>query len=96
MNTFVHLLHEFPVNVLKGKTPFETWNGYKPSVQHLRVFGCICYAHVPEVKRDKLDHKANVGIMIGYSNVTKGYKIYQPSTRIVIVSRDVNFNEDTS
>ena len=34
--------------------------------------------------------------MIGYSNTTKGYKIYQSLTRKVIVKRDVKFNEDVS
>jgi len=41
----------------------------------------------------KLDKKAEVGILIGYSSMTKGYRIYQPLTSKLIISRDVNFDE---
>ena len=30
--------------------------------------------HIPAIKRDKLDNKAEVGILVGYNNNTKGYK----------------------
>ncbi|KAA3483055.1 Retrovirus-related Pol polyprotein from transposon TNT 1-94 [Gossypium australe] len=54
--------------LVSKKTPFEAWFGFKPSVAHLKVFGCICYAHIPAVKRDKLAKKAHPGILIGYSS----------------------------
>ncbi|KAJ8641623.1 hypothetical protein MRB53_018317 [Persea americana] len=46
-----------------------------------------------DVKRDKLDKKAEPGIFIGYSSVSKAYRIYLPQTNKVIVSRDVQFFE---
>ena len=79
--------------MLEKKTPFEVWVGYKPSVLNLKVFGCICYTHIPEAKRDKLDKKAEAGIFIGYSSITKGYRIYQPVAKKITVSRDVRFDE---
>ncbi|KAG6536920.1 hypothetical protein ZIOFF_001998 [Zingiber officinale] len=45
-------------------------------------------------KRDKLDRKAAPGIFIGYSNVSKAYKVFQPQTGNIIVSRDVYFMEN--
>ena len=30
------------------KTPYEMWYGKRPNIQHLRLFGCIAYAHVPD------------------------------------------------
>ena len=57
------------------------------------MFGSICYTHIPDVKRGKLDEKAEVGILIGYCSSTKGYKVYQPLTAKVIVSRDIHFDE---
>jgi len=45
------------------------------------------------VKRDKPDRKAEAGIFVGYTNVTKGYKVFQPQTKKVIVSRDIKFME---
>ena len=35
------------------KTPFELWNGSKPDIKHLRVFGRKAYVHIPEEKRTK-------------------------------------------
>ena len=34
-----------PPSALQNITPFEAWCGHKPSVKHLRTFGCIAYAH---------------------------------------------------
>lgn len=58
------------------------------------MFGCLCFSHIPHVKRDKLGEKAEPGIFVGYSLVSKAYKIYQPQTGKVISSRDVQFLED--
>ena len=54
----------------------------------------MAYAHVPDLNRGKLDDKSEKCIFIGYSEVTKAYKLYNPSTRKVIISRDVLFRED--
>ncbi|KAG8503695.1 hypothetical protein CXB51_001703 [Gossypium anomalum] len=67
-----------------------------PSLAHLRIFGCLCYSQVPAVKRSKLDKRAQVGILVGYSSEKKGYRILDPSTNKVFVSRDVVFNERAS
>jgi len=65
------LQNRLPTKVLKDKTPFEAWYGYKPSLTFLKVFGCVCFAHVPQVKHDKFDKKAILGIFVGYSSVSK-------------------------
>ena len=96
VNTTTYLLNRLPTRVLNNKTPFEAWKGYKPNVQHLKVFGCVCYSQVPKEKRAKLDEKAEVGVFMRYSSVTKGYRIYQPLSKKLIVSRDVNFDETTT
>ncbi|XP_027151836.1 uncharacterized protein LOC113751887 [Coffea eugenioides] len=43
--------------------------------------------------RKKLDDKAEKCIFIGYSHETKGYKLFNPNTGKVIVSRDIMFDE---
>ena len=55
------------------------------------MFGCLCFSYIPQVKRDKLDKKSVPDIFIGYSLVSKAYKVFQPQTENVIFSRDVNF-----
>ena len=62
----------------------------------IRVFGSILYAYVPDQERSKLDDKSKKYVFIGYDPSFKGYKLYNLSTRKVIVSRDVEFDkEDT-
>ncbi|KAH9704279.1 hypothetical protein KPL70_011388 [Citrus sinensis] len=41
VNTAIFLQNRLPTNALKGKTPFEAWFGFKPSINNLRIFGCI-------------------------------------------------------
>ena len=76
-----------------GKTPQEAWNGRKPNIGHLKVFGYVTYAHMPNQLRKKIDDKAEKFIFIGYSHETKGYKLYNSKTKKVVVSRDVTFDE---
>uniref|UniRef100_A0A2N9F020 Integrase catalytic domain-containing protein n=1 Tax=Fagus sylvatica TaxID=28930 RepID=A0A2N9F020_FAGSY len=42
----------------------------------------------------KLDDKSEKYVFIGYDPSSKGYKLYNPSTKKVIVSRDVEFDEE--
>jgi hypothetical protein len=58
MNTIVYIKNRCPTKALDSKTPQEAWNGRKPYVYHLRVFGCKAFAHVPDEKRTKLESKS--------------------------------------
>lgn len=93
-NTAVFLQNRLPCRSVKDKTPYEAWYGCKPSLEFLRIFGCLCFSYVPQVKRDKLDKKAAAGIFISYSDVSKAYRIYHPQTEKIVMSRDVHFIED--
>ncbi|XP_071940050.1 uncharacterized protein [Coffea arabica] len=89
----IYVLNKCPARCNFGKTPQEVWTGMKPDISHFKVFGCLAYVHVPDHLRKKLDDKAEKCIFIGYSHETKGYKLFNPDTRKVIVSKDVTFNE---
>jgi hypothetical protein len=58
LNTSVYLLNILPTRALQKRPSFEAWFGYKPDLQHLKIFGCICFTYVPQVKRDKPDKKS--------------------------------------
>ena len=53
-----YLKNRSPTLALVDKTPYEVWSSQKPSIAHLRVFGCEAFMHVPKEKRSKLDNKA--------------------------------------
>ena len=56
--TATYLINRSPTKKLQDKTPEEAWCGVKPNVQHLNVFGSLCFKHVPGQLRKKLDDKS--------------------------------------
>ncbi|GFS68757.1 retrovirus-related Pol polyprotein from transposon TNT 1-94 [Trichonephila clavipes] len=69
------------------KTPFELHGGKRPSVSHLKRFGCLAFVVVPKQLRRKLDIRAKLGIMLGYTLSTKGYRIW-------LIEENKDFPED--
>lgn len=94
VNWIVHVLNRSPTLVVKDKTPEEAWSNHKPTVHYFRVFGCVAHVLVPEAKRKKLDDKSIKCVMLGMSAESKAYRLYDPSTNRVVISRDVEFEED--
>jgi hypothetical protein len=92
--TAVYLQNRSPHRILGKMTPEEAFTGRRPDVEHIRIFGCSTFSHVPSERRTKLDPTAQQGILVGYSEVSKAYRIYIPPLRKVVVSRDVRFEED--
>lgn len=89
INTAVYVLNRTGTSTEKDKTPFELWQ--KKSI--FKVFGCDVYAHIPDQKRKKWDAKSKKGIFAGYSETTKGAKVFFPDERKIQLSRDVIFDE---
>ncbi|GJV60392.1 retrovirus-related pol polyprotein from transposon TNT 1-94 [Tanacetum coccineum] len=80
-----------PATASDCKTPIEVWSGKPANYLKLCVFGCPAYYHVSE---GKLDLRGEKGIFIGYGDGVKGYRIWSPSERRVILNRDVTFEKD--
>jgi len=54
----------------------KVFAGKKSGMDHLRIFGCPAYIHIPKDKRKKLDPSSMKGTFVGYSNSSKAYRIY--------------------
>jgi uncharacterized protein YbcI len=74
----IYVHNRSPHRILKGMTLEEYFSRKKPSVEHLRIFGCPIYIHVPKDKRKKLEPSGKKGIFVGYSESSKSYRIYIP------------------
>ncbi|KAI5342232.1 hypothetical protein L3X38_010107 [Prunus dulcis] len=94
INTAVYLLKRCPTKSLNKVTPFEAYTGRKPGIAHLKIFGSPCHVLIPSALRHKLEENSHKCILIGYGLCEKGYRIFDPSSRKVILSRDVHFDED--
>ncbi|XP_071715209.1 uncharacterized protein [Rutidosis leptorrhynchoides] len=90
--TATYIINRLPSSVLHGRSPFEMIYGFKPSLSHMRVFGCLCFASILN-NNDKFSSKSEKCVLLGYSNVKKGYKLLSLESNSIIFSRDVKFYE---
>ena len=74
--TAVYVQNKSPHWRLGDITPEEAFTEEKSEINHLRIFGCPVYIHVPREKRTKLDPAGKQGIFVGYSELAKAYRIY--------------------
>jgi hypothetical protein len=75
-------------------TPFEIHFGRKPSVSHLRPFGCKCFVLKCE-NLDKFESHSFGGILLGYTPHGRSYQVSNLETNTIIESCDVTFDETT-
>jgi hypothetical protein len=83
----------YPSSTLVDMNPYEVRFGNKPSVSHLKLFGCDEFLHVPKEKRSNMDKKVVKCIFIGYKEGMKGYKLWDPASRKIVYNRNVVFRE---
>jgi hypothetical protein len=75
LKTAAHILNCVPSKSVP-KTPYELWFGKKPSLNYLRVWGCLAEAKLFNPQQKKLDDKTVSCYFIGYSDKSKGYRFY--------------------
>jgi len=94
VNWTIHVLNRSPTFAIRNMTLDEAWRGSKPSVEHFRVFGCLTYIYIPDSKRIKLDDRSMKCILLGVNEESKAYRLFNPAFKMIMVSRDVIFEED--
>ena len=92
--TAVHVINLSPFIALNSEAPNKIWFGKNVKYDHLRVFGCKAFMHVPKDERSKLDAKSRQCIFIGYDENEFGYRLYDPVEKKLVRSRDVKFMKD--
>ncbi|XP_048609075.1 uncharacterized protein LOC106356373 isoform X1 [Brassica napus] len=88
-----HIINRTPSALLGNKTPFEKLYGSAPSYKHLRVFGCLAYAHNLDHKGDKFTSRSSRCVFLGYPYGKKGWRLYDIDRKLIFNSRDVVFRE---
>jgi len=83
--------NQLPTHANIKTTPVELWTGSMPNLSNIRLFGCVAFAHIPDQLRRKLDSKSKRCIFVDYTK--NGYRLWDPLTKTVFVSRDVIFKE---
>jgi transposase InsO family protein len=86
------LINVTPSRANLGLTPYQMLTGRQPDLHSLRVFGCVCFVHIKPAG-PKLAPRAHRGVFVGYDQQTKGYRIFLPERRRIILSKDVVFHK---
>ncbi|GJX64161.1 putative RNA-directed DNA polymerase [Tanacetum coccineum] len=89
----VYIQNRVPTKTLGDTTPYERWSGKKPNLEHLRVFGCIAYSKVLRGRQQKLDSRSEMLVHLGTETGSKAYRLLDPVSGRIRVSRDVRFEE---
>lgn len=89
-----YLINRLATRTLHQQVPYESYKGKKPNVDHLRVFGCICYVKVNIPHLKKLDDRTRMLVHLGTEPGSKAYRLLDPTSRKIVVSRDVVFDEE--
>jgi len=89
----VYLLNRLPTKPMGDRTPYEAWNGRKPHLGHLRVFGCTGHVRPGVSHLKKLDDRSLPMVYFGIAEGSKAHRMYNPHTNKIVVSRDVVFEE---
>ena len=76
-----------------AKTPYELYKGFKPSVKHIRPFGCVVHTHIPKERRAKLKSTSYRGVFIGYCKSNEQFRVWNPSRKEVEIRTHVAFLE---
>ena len=66
----------------------------KPTLKHLHVWGCPVEARPYRPNEKKLDSRTVSCYFIGYSERSRGYKFYDPTTRSIFETGNAGFFED--
>ena len=79
----------------RSLSPDELWYKKKPDVSHLRPFGEPCFAHLmPKDQITKIFPRATRALLVGYDLNTKAYRLLDPDSHSLFLSRSVQFLPD--
>ena len=94
VNTVCHTINRVYFKPGTKETPYELWKGRKPNRQYLRIFGSTCFILKDRENVGKFDSRSDEGIFLGYSSISKAYRVY--NKRIMKVMETVNIVIDKS
>jgi transposase InsO family protein len=92
---YVYLWNRLRVVKETGLTPYEALTGRKASVQHVGVFGCDVWVHLPKAQRQTFDAKMEAGIYFGHDETYHCAVVYVLRTGKQIRTRDVRYRKNS-
>ncbi|KAJ9541715.1 hypothetical protein OSB04_028221 [Centaurea solstitialis] len=75
------------------KTAYELIKGRNPNIEYFHIFGCNCYIKNDRDALGKFDAKADDGFLVGYSTISKAYRVFNKRRQTIEETIDVKFDE---
>ena len=94
VNTACHTLNQVCFKPNSKKTPYELWRGKKPVVKYFRILSSDCYILHNKENLEKFDAKSDKGYFLGYSSISRAYRVYNLRTKTVMKSSNVVINDE--
>lgn len=76
-----------------GLTPEEAFTGKRPGIMHLKPWGCLAFHRVPDKTRLNLEPVSKRMCLVGYTETTQQYRLYDPINQRIIISTRPRFLE---
>ena len=88
-----YIVNRSPSTVIGLKIAMEMGTGKPADYFYLYAFGCHVYVMHNAYERTKLDLKSRRCIFAGYTDGVNGYRLWDPTTHKIVISKDVIFIE---
>jgi hypothetical protein len=92
ISTTCYISNRIFLRSILNLTPFELRFECKPSVSHLRPFGCKCFV-LKHDNLDKFESRSSDDIFLGYTPHGRSYRVFNLETNTIVESCDVTFDE---
>jgi uncharacterized protein YifE (UPF0438 family) len=93
INTACYCSKHLYCHPLKEKTPYELLNGRKPNIAYFWISGFKCYILKKGTRLGKFEEKCDEGFQLGYSTISKPYRVWNLASSTLEEVRDVEFDE---
>ena len=93
VNTSCYVSNIVLIRPCLDKTPYELWHNKIPNIGYFEVFGCQCFILKNKKKLRKVESKTDIGIFLGYSSISKIYRVFNKRTLVIEESMHVVFDE---
>lgn len=94
LHTAAHTINLLPSAAINNEIPFTRLYNKVPRYDHLRVFGSLCYPNLLPTFQHKLAPRSTACVFLGYPSDHRGFRCLDISTKKIILSRHVVFDEN--
>jgi len=89
-----HVYNRTPLRRHQWQTPYQLLNRERPSVEHLRVFGCGAYVFIPaEIRANKLAPKSEIMTYLGNAPGAHGFMFMRSPNNVLFYATHCIFDE---